>query len=349
MNTERDEIYDLIAKSFTDELTEEESDILNVWKAAKKANLKAYNDFIEIWKQSSRLSMPSQIDLPYSLEITRKKAGISKRPIRWMPIFTQIAAVLILSLLLSGVYNMFLVSKAPEKTESVVYQNIKATYGTQSRVELPDGTVVFLNSGSSLRFPNSFNGMKTRSVELAGEGNFSVAKKSEQPFIVGIEQIQVRVLGTKFNVDAYPDNESITIALIEGSIELQQRTGEKAIDMMEMKPNQVAYYKQSDNKLTWESNSDLRKYSAWIDGKIVFYNDPVKTVIHKLKNWYNVDIELADKNLENYRFTGTFINEPLEQVLNILNLTSRMKYRVIPSVKLGDNSFSKRKIILKSK
>jgi len=95
--------------------------------------------------------------------------------------------------------------------------------------------------------------------------------------------------------------------------------------------------------------SDLNKYTAWIDGKIVFSDDPVNTVIQKLENWYNVDIELSDKKMENYRFTGTFLDEPLEQVLSILNLTSQMQYKVIPAKRLGDNSFSKRKIILKSK
>ena len=93
----------------------------------------------------------------------------------------------------------------------------------------------------------------------------------------------------------------------------------------------------------------MSKYTAWTEGKIVFSNDPVSTVTEKLGNWYNVDIEIADRKLQKYRFTGTFIDEPLEQVLNILTLTSHMQYKVIPATKLGDNSYSKRKVILKSK
>jgi len=209
--------------------------------------------------------------------------------------------------------------------------------------------VVYLNSGSSLKFPNSFNGMKTRNVKLAGEGHFEVAKNKDQPFIVDIHKMQIKVLGTTFNVDAYANNTSFTIALVEGSIELQQKTNNGISKLLKMKPNQVAFYNQLDNKLIMETEDDLNKYTAWTDGKIILSNDPVNMVIQKLENWYNVDIELADKKLEKYRFTGTFIDEPLEQVLSILNLTSHMQYKVIPAQKLGDNSYSKRKIILKSK
>ena len=349
MKIENDDIYDLIAKSFSGELTDEESVHLNSWKSADKSNLLEYNDFKEIWKDSNRLTMPSQIDLPKSLGTTRKKAGIDRRQIKWLPVFAQIAAVLVLAVLLSAFYNLFLVTKPQEKNETIVYQQVKASYGTQSRVELADGTVVFLNSGSTLRFPNSFNGMKTRNVELTGEGHFAVTKNSEQPFIVDIHKMQIKVLGTTFNVDAYPDNSSFTIALVEGSIQLQQKTDNGITDLMEVKPNQVAFYKQSENKLLWKTEDDLNKYTAWTDGKIVLSNDPVNTVIQKLENWYNIDIELADKKLEKYRFTGTFIDEPLEQVLSILNLTSHMQYHIIPAKKLNDNSYSKRKIILTSK
>lgn len=349
MDIEYAYIYDLIAKSLTGELTEEETVYLNDWKTADKANTLEYNEFKEIWEHSKRLSQPSGINLAKSLAVTRKKAGIVNGQVKWLPVFIQIAAVLILALLFSAFYNQFLTQKPNEKIESTVYQSIKAPYGTQSRIELSDGTVVYLNSGSTLRFPNSFNGQKNRNVELSGEGHFSVAKNSEQPFIVDIKKLQIKVTGTTFNVSAYADNAVITIALVEGSIKLQQNSGKYVADLVELKPNQVAYYKPSENNLKVKTEDDLNKYTAWTEGKLVFSNDPINMVIQKLGNWYNVNIELTDKNLEKYRFTGTFIDEPLEQVLSILNLTSRMEYKVIPAQKLSDNSYSKRKIILKSK
>ncbi|MEI7828414.1 MAG: FecR domain-containing protein [Prolixibacteraceae bacterium] len=349
MDSQHDEILDLIARSFNGELTAEEIMLLNAWKEAKKSNLTAYQDFEEIWRHSNQMALPSPIDLPGSLEITRYKAGIKNREIKWMSLMRQIAAVLVLSVIFASTYQMVVKPVTITKKEVVVFQEIRAAFGTQTRLELPDGTLVSLNSGSTLKFPTTFDNSKTRLVYLSGEGNFKVAKNAQQPFVVDLNKLQVRVLGTTFNVDAYPGNTAITIALVEGKILLQQNSNDKTSDLMEMKPNQVACFRKSDNKIEWKKESDLTKYTAWTDGKIVFSNDPVNTVIQKLQNWYNVDIHLSDKKLENYRFTGTFIDEPLEQVLSMLNLTSQMEYKIIPAKKLGDNSFSKRKIILKSK
>jgi transmembrane sensor len=348
MEPKFENIYDLIAKSFSDDLTEQEAIQLNSWKSAERSNLLEYIDYQSIWENSGQLALPGSIDLTDSLKSTRKKAGIGRSPIKWYS-YLQVAAVLVLAVMLSALYNLYIAPKAQVNTKIIVYQEVKSTYGTQSRVELSDGTIVNLNSGSSLRFPISFNNQKTRNVTLTGEGHFKVAKNSAQPFVVDVNDIHVKVLGTTFNIDAYADNSSVTIALVEGKITLQQETANGMYDLLEMKPNQVATYQQKTNKLQWRSEKDLNKYTAWTDGKIVFSNDPVATVIHKLENWYNIDIKLADKRLERYRFTGTFINEPLEQVLSIINMTSKMSYTVIPAQKLPDNSYSKRKIILKSK
>jgi transmembrane sensor len=349
MDPQHDELFDLIARSFYGELTAEETMLLNVWKEAKKSNFTAYQDYAEIWRHSNQMALPSPIDLPGSLEITRYKAGIKNREIKWMSLMRQIAAVLVLSVIFASTYQMVVKPISSVKKETTVFQEVRAAFGTQTRLELPDGTMVSLNSGSTLKFPTTFDNSKTRLVYLSGEGNFKVAKNAQQPFVVDINKLQVRVLGTTFNVDAYPGNTAITIALVEGKILLQQNNNNKTSDLMEMKPNQVACYRKSDNKIEWKKESDLTKYTAWTNGKIVFSNDPVNTVVQKLQNWYNVDIQVVDKKLENYRFTGTFIDEPLEQVLSMLNLTSQMEYKIIPAKKLGDNSFSKRKIILKSK
>ena len=348
MDINYDHIYDLIAKSFTDTLTEQEAFQLNSWKSESTANLLEYKDFRAIWEHSEQLVLPAIIDLSGSLHATRKKAGIKRKAIKLIP-FLQAAAVVVLAVIFSGLYNLYNSSKTHVNNEPIVYQEVKATYGTQSKVELSDGTIVTLNSGSTLTFPTSFTNLKSRDVKLTGEGHFVVAKNSAQPFIVEVNKIQIKVLGTTFDIDAYLDNANVTIALVEGKIMLQQKTTAGIVDLMQMKPNQIAFYEQSTNKLKWRTEEDLSKYVAWTDGKIVFANDPVNTVIHKLANWYNVDIKLADKRLERYRFTGTFIDEPLEQVLNILNLTSKMSYTVVAAKKLGDDSYSKRKIILKSK
>jgi transmembrane sensor len=111
----------------------------------------------------------------------------------------------------------------------------------------------------------------------------------------------------------------------------------------------VAQFRTDENRLYINEVADMEKFYAWTEGKMVFIDDPIHVVVEKLSNWYNVDIEIADRRLDRFRFTGTFIDEPVEQILAILSRTSPMGYSIVPSRKLEDNSYTKRKIILKSK
>jgi len=353
MNPISDDIYALIAKFLTAHLNEAETAELEEWKLASSENLQEYNDFISLWAQSGSLKMPESINQLKAQNIIRTKAGIHPSRKRWIHLAVQAAAVLVLSLIFSGIYNYLNHGSSSmnfaNNWSSPVYQEIKAAYGTQAKVELADGTKVFLNSGSKLRFPQTFANQQQRIVILDGEGYFEVTKNKEQPFIVQANMLNVRVIGTKFNVDAYTDNASISVALVEGSVMLQGNTGNLNKDLMELKPNQVATLNPTDRTLSKTDVPDLYKYTAWINGRIVFYGDPIQTVVKKLEKWYNVEIVISDKKLEDYKFTATFIDEPLEQILNILSMSSQMTYTIQPIAKQADNSMSQRRIILKSK
>ncbi|MDP3433762.1 MAG: DUF4974 domain-containing protein [Bacteroidota bacterium] len=353
MDSEINRIYSIIAKSLTSKIDDQELKELEEWKLASKVNLSEYNDFVELWIKSGSLALPSAINHHNAFKIIRNNTGLNSSPKRWLNVAMQVAAVLVLSIIFSGVYTYM----TNERTGTIfsnaaslpVYHEIKAAFGTQAKVELADGTVVFLNSGSKLRFPQTFDHQAQRKVLLDGEGYFSVTKNLDQPFIVQVNKLDIKVLGTTFNVEAYNDNQSVNIALVEGSVLLQEQSESGSKDLMQLSPNQVATLNKSDNKLSKTEIVDLYKYTAWINGRIVFYDDPIETVVNKLGKWYNVDIAIADKRLENYRFTGTFIDESLEQILNILSLTSPMTYSIESSMKQVDNSMSKRKITLKGK
>ncbi len=353
MNPISDDIYALIAKFLTSQLSEAEAAELEEWKLASRENLEEYSDFVALWAQSGSLQMPEPINHLKAQSAIRKDAGIYPSRKRWVNWAVQAAAVVVLSLIFSGIYNSLYHNSQTQNfasdSSSVIYQEIKAAYGTQAKVELADGTKVFLNSGSKLRFPQTFANQQQRVVVLDGEGYFEVTKIKEQPFVVKANQLNIKVLGTKFNVDAYADNTSVSVALVEGSVVLQDNSGKDNKDLMQLLPNQVATLNVTDRMLIKTDVPDLYKYTAWINGRIVFFGDPIQTVVKKLSKWYNVDIVISDKRLEDYRFTGTFINEPLEQVLNILSMSSQMTYAMQPIAKQADNSISKRIIILKSK
>ena len=348
MNPTTDHYHLLIARYLTDELTESEHAELEAWKFRNQENMHEYNDFVAIWSKAETLKMPSAIRQPDILNTLYKKSEKLQARKRWMQWALQSAAVVALAVIFSSLY-IYLDRTQSATVHQSVYQEVKAAYGTQARVELADGTSVSLNSGSKLRFPQSFDHQQQRRVILEGEGFFTVTKNEKLPFVVETSLLDIQVLGTSFNVDAYPDNQSVLIALVEGKVKLQNNTGKENKDLMELLPNEVATLNRAERTLIKTSSPDLYKYTAWVNGRIVFFEDPIQTVLKKLEKWYNVEIVISDQRLKNYKFTGTFINESLEQVLSILSLTSPMTYEIQPSVKQADQSMSKRKITLKSR
>jgi len=347
MNIEDNNIYEIIVRSFSEQLKADETEVLSKWLKSSSSNANEYLDFQELWNTSSRFQLSSKIDVKAAYNKLKRVSGSERKKSAILLQISRIAAVFLLAVLFSVIYNKFLTEKPGYTNEPRTMQQIKAVYGTQSRVQLSDSTIVYLNSGSTLRFPESFKGMKTRNVELIGEGFFSVKKDASRPFIVSANNIKIKVLGTSFNIDAYPGNSFCTIALVEGVIQLNHNnTMDGGI---KMEKSQVCFYNASENTFNIKHNVDLNKYIAWTEGKILFSNDNINAVIEKLESWYNVDIEMGDKNIEKFRFTGTFINEPLEQVLNILSLTSNMQYKIYSAQRTDNNTYTKRKIILKTK
>lgn len=346
MNEEID-IYGIIIRSLTGSITPDERALLEEWKAADKANLLEFADYETIWQESGKLATPAPVNVPYALKKISKLSGFRK-PVR-LPVWLNVAALMVLSVLFAGLYNL-LTRPVPEMEETLVaYQEIRASYGTQSKLSLPDGTTVFLNSGSVLKYPVSFSGLEERRVELTGESFFEVDIQDGKPFIVDLGRMQVEVTGTRFNVDAYPENRNITIALIEGEVMLNHCKEKNNARMTALKPGEIAQLRLDENHMYISEVDDMEKYFAWTEGKIQFIDDPIHVVAEKLSNWYNVEIIIADHRLDSYRFTGTFIEEPVEQILAILSRTSPLIYTIIPPRKLDDNSFTKRKITLKLK
>lgn len=353
MNQVSENIYSIIAKSLTDKLTEKEAADLEAWRLESQENNQEYNDLVFIWSKTGSFILPDAIDEAKARNIISKGVKQQVSSGKWISLAARIAAVFVLAVLLSGIYNYFKNATGDtadtQDSSSAVYQEIKAAYGTQAKVELADGTIVYLNSGSKIKFPISFKNQKERKVTLDGEGFFNVTENKKQPFIVQTGKLDIRVLGTLFNVDAYTDNQIFNVALVEGSVALQNPGSKQDENLMELTPNQVATLNLAENKISKTNVSDMYKYTAWVKGRIVFFGDPIQTIVKKLEKWYNVDIVISDKKLENYRFTGTFIDEPLEQVLSILSLTSPMSFDIQHSDIQTDNSMSKRKVILKSK
>jgi transmembrane sensor len=203
----------------------------------------------------------------------------------------------------------------------LAFNIISTPAGGQYQVTLPDGTKVWLNALSSLKYPTAFIG-KYRTVELTGEGYFEVAKNKNRPFKLKTSKQEISVLGTHFNVSAYADDAEIKTTLVEGGVAVKNFS---PLATGLLKPGQQAVFHHSGFEV---SNVDVEEYIAWKNGFFMFNNEGIKEAMQKLARWYDVDIEYVG-DFDGIYFGGSFSkNNSLQETLKILESTDKFKFKI---------------------
>jgi transmembrane sensor len=224
---------------------------------------------------------------------------------------------------------------------------IIAPIGSRTVVQLSDGTEVNLNYGSKIKYPRNFTG-DTREISLVGEAYFDVAHNPDRPFIVKTGKLDVKALGTEFNVHAYPDDDVIETTLVEGKVVIERAISDNKNQAIgTMVPGQHVSFNLNSGK-TSSIKGKIEKYIAWKDGKLVFDNEPLTGVAEKLGRMFNVEIEVADE-VKNYSYTVTLVDDPLLLILDLMTEVTDISYKVYPRTKLADGTFSKQKIRIKKR
>jgi len=230
--------------------------------------------------------------------------------------FQMVAAILILPLILFLAYTLV----HPLDSEPTYFQTATER-GQKSNLILPDGTRVWLNSDSQLRYPDNF-GRKNRNVELTGEAYFEVSKNKHKPFVVNAGQAEIKVLGTVFNLKSYPDDDEIETTLIEGRIEIKVKSQkEKGIQRKyEMKPGEsLIYYTKEDKVKIHEFKKD--EIVGWKNNQLIFRDDNFDKLVKKIERWYDVKIIYDQEQLKNQRLTvELYKGERLNRLLEIIEL-----------------------------
>ncbi len=208
-------------------------------------------------------------------------------------------------------------------SKALTYNTLYVPYGGMYNITLPDGSRVWLNSVSNLEFPEQFLGSE-RLVRLEGEAYFEVAKSSK-PFIVETSKSVVTVLGTQFNVSAYPDETSFSSTLVEGKVELAlTNSTEKII----LKPNERVVLNQESKKFNVKT-IDVAPYIAWKDGKFYFENTSLDHIMLKMARWYNVAVVFQNEQLKTETFTGVvYKNKPIKSLLDMITKTTNLNYTI---------------------
>ena len=226
----------------------------------------------------------------------------------------RIAAILAVGLLIS---TIFFFQKSTKDQSFAEMQTVSTPFGAKTSLKLPDGSLVWLNSGSSISFISNFE--KTRIVSLKGEAFFEV-EKNGQPFIVSTALGDVEVKGTSFNVSAF-DGEKFQTTLLTGIVNVKEKQTGKEVSIL---PGQQAGIDGSNLNV---ENVDTDMFLSWKDGKLIFRNEYLPSVTKRLERWYNVHIELAgDKRLSEISYTGVIEMESFSEVLQLLKVTAPIDY-----------------------
>lgn len=212
--------------------------------------------------------------------------------------------------------------------EKVAYNTIKIPYGKKFRLQLSDGTLVHLNAGTTLRYPVKFIAGENRQVFLDGEAFFDVAKDKKHPFIVNADELNVRVLGTHFNVSNYPEDAATDVVLVEGSVGMYRSNEEfDASKNTILKPGFKGSFNKENTKIsTKEVITDI--YTSWINGGLTFRNMAFKNIITKLERRYNVTIVNKNEKLANEKFNASFKEESIENVMSYFNDIHGINYTI---------------------
>jgi ferric-dicitrate binding protein FerR (iron transport regulator) len=262
-----------------------------------------------------------------------------------------IAAIsLIAAIALAGFFLFYSDKQSSQKdaAEFTAKNEISTKSGSKTSLVLPDGTKVWLNASSELTYGKNY-GTKLREVTLSGEAYFDVVKNREKPFVIHTAKMDVKVLGTAFNVKCYPGEKTTETSLVRGSIEV---TLKDRLEKIMLKPNEKLVINNQDDSTEKNTTSLVKKVvaakaekpiitlthltllpadntiieTAWVQNRLLFSSETFEEVVLKMERWYNVKIFIVDESLKEERLTGNFEKETIVDALNALKLTTKFNY-----------------------
>ena len=314
--------WDLIAAKLHRELTEEENVVFEKWEN-DEGNRFAYFKANKIHDGLERLK---GVNKSSSWKRTHQKIRHSAFK-RYTLISVKYAAIVLFAFLIGSYFHSF-----QSKRGNIKYAEIDVLNGQMGHLFLFDGTEVWLNSGSHFKYPDKFN-QDEREVFLTGEAFFKVTHNKHLPFIVKTDKMEVKVLGTSFNVSAYHDEDKQSVVLVEGKVWINSGDGNK---IGELNPGQRASLNRNSAKIQID-NVRTGQYTDWKEGKVVFDSEQLGEIAKKLERWYNVEINFESEDLKQYRITGTILrNKPIDQTIRAIELLAPVKYEHIPQISKKD-------------
>ena len=324
-----DEIKLLIVRYLTDGLTDSESLLLRQWIDESEWNSRFFNEINSVWYASGTVGNPhfdaekAWQEVFQRLQAKKNEVSPSANRVVFFSRMLRYAAVVMLALLVGGVISYYAFCPETEQSEKMVEFSISP--GSKSSLLLSDGTHVWLNAGSVIRYSSQF-GRGGRTVELEGEAYFEVAKNTKKPFLVNTDKLSIKVLGTKFNVRSYCGENIATTTLVEGSVDIKSRMSATGIVLL---PGQQLVFDINRDVMNVQE-VDPALFTAWLDGKIFFRQTPIDEVFSELERHFAIKIISDLEIYSDRKITGRFdLEKTPEDILDIIQETMPFAYKRI--------------------
>ena len=315
----------LITRYLSGKMDKESFAELKRWSLESESNRKYVRNKLEIWFSSGVADTAVRFDKDKAFSLFKQRVVETEKKQKLMlrfswKTFMRVAAVVLILMIPFVTYWQ---GKQAVK-QNFVDMGVEAPMGAHTKLYLPDGTLVWLNAGSKIIYSQGF-GVDDRRLRLEGEGYFEVMKNEEVPFEINTKELNLRVLGTKFNFRNYPDDEEVTVNLMEGKVVL--RNSIREMPELYLTPNE----KMVLNKVTGQmvkNSTRAAKANVWINDELFFDEELLEDIAKKLMRSYNVKVEVAD-SLRNKRFYGSFgiSANTIDKILDVMASTQQMNYK----------------------
>jgi transmembrane sensor len=335
----------LIIKFLAGEISVYEMSVLKAWLEKEPANKVIFDKENELWQESGTKSQIDNFKIEKTWSEISTQLGIGKSKIPQMVILSRnnfriliAAASIAFMATIVGLTIWF--TKSRSDSQKTIVSKIFTNEGEKANLILPDSTRVFINSGSSFVYSNEYN-IKERNVKLSGEAFFDVHTNPAKPFTVLLDKMIVTAIGTSFNVLSYDNEDRIETTLEKGKIQVTI-PGQETIDIKT--GQQLVYFTKINKAIVRDVSTET--YTSWKENKLRFNDTPLDEMLRKIARRYNVTFEVRKHELLELKFTGTFIDESIEEVMQMLKTVSPITYKIYNRTTIYDKKYLKPKIVV---
>lgn len=340
------EYHNLLNKFFAGEISDSEMILLKSWLDRNPENRRIFNEENELWQEASVHTKLEHYETDTAWMIISSRLGLEKNNYRSVTILSKnnfrvlIAAAAVACLVAIGSLSLWIEGKTSFQQMATASTKVTTNEGEKAHIFLADSTEIILSSGSTLQYNGHFN-IRDRKVKLTGEAFFDVSTNPEKPFVVQLDQMSISATGTRFNVFSFGNEDRIETTLEEGVIQVSIK-GKEPINVKS--GQQVVYFVNSEKVLVRDVATDT--YTSWKENKLRFNDTPFEEVLRRIGRKYNVKFEITNRDLLNLKYTATFIDESIEEVMQMLKTVSPITYKIYNRTSIDDKQYLKPKIVV---